>query len=110
MIDYNDLNKWDVCLAAVKFEDKPEMVKNRPVVIYDKQEAFLLSFKVTGQPLRECCKGEYILQEWEAAGLDTVSVVRTSKRLKLEPKDFTKKLGRLRTKDIMALKVIMMGW
>lgn len=110
MIDYDDLNKWDVWLAAVKFEDKPDVIKERPVIIYDKHKAFLLSFKVTGQMPRKNFAGEYVLQEWKEAGLDTVSVVRTEQQLKLVPQDFRKKLGHLRTRDIMALKVIMLGW
>lgn len=104
----NDLKKqWDIWLAKVKFEDEPEKFKIRPVVIYDHQKALILSYKVTGQPPKEQYM-DYELQQWKEAGLDTISTIRLQKLLPLEERDFVKKIGRLKIKDILAIKIILM--
>ena len=55
------VNRWDVCLAEVGFDDIFE-TKIRPVLILGK-EAFLLDCMVmTSQPPR---LGEYELQYWQ---------------------------------------------
>lgn len=56
--------------------------------------------KMTSQPPR---KGEYILQKWPEAGLKKPTVVRISKRLKLESTQMIKRIGRLDLIDIVAL-------
>ena len=65
----NNPQKWEVWWAKVKFEDEPDIVKTRPVVIFDNRQAYIVSFKVTGQMPRENFKGEYVLQKWQEAGL-----------------------------------------
>ena len=41
-----DPEKWEVWFANVRYEDNPTIVKQRPVIIYDKQEAFIISLAV----------------------------------------------------------------
>lgn len=106
----NNPQKWEVWWAKVKFEDEPDVVKTRPVVIFDNRQAYIVSFKVTGQMPRENFRGEYVLQKWQEAGLQTVSVVRLSKQLKLVPDDFVDKIGMLTIKDIMGIKMMLMGF
>lgn len=108
MIMSKEPEKWEVWFANVRYEDNPTIVKKRPVIIYDKQHAFIISLKVTGQMPRNN-KTEYVLQRWSEAGLDTVSTVRLSKQLKILRSDYIHKIGNLRTKDIMGIKVKIMG-
>lgn len=41
------LNKWDIWLAKVAFEDEPNIIKNRPVLIIDNTKCLVLSLKIT---------------------------------------------------------------
>ncbi|WP_304089022.1 type II toxin-antitoxin system PemK/MazF family toxin [Phascolarctobacterium succinatutens] len=101
-------NKWEVWLADVRFEDKPEISKRRPVIVFDKQQVYIVSMKVTGQPPKNS-KTDYVLQRWQEAGLDTVSIVQITKQLKLVRSDFICKIGKLQIKDIMEIKVRLMN-
>lgn len=103
----NEPKKWEVWLADVRFEDKPEISKRRPVIVFENQQVYIVSIKVTGQQPRDA-KTDYVLQRWEEAGLDTVSVVQITKQLKLVRSDFVCKIGKLQIKDIMEIKVRMM--
>lgn len=105
----NNPQKWEVWWAKVKFEDEPDIIKIRPVIVFDNKKAYIISFKVTGQMPRQNFPGECVLQKWQEAGLTTVSVVRLSKQLQLISDDFVNKIGELTIKDIMAIKLILMN-
>lgn len=45
----NNPQKWEVWWAKVKFEDEPDIIKIRPVIVFDNKKAYIISFKVTGQ-------------------------------------------------------------
>lgn len=96
---------WEVWLAAVQFEDSPE-VKNRPVVITSTGDVFVLALKVTSHPPRNAW-GEYALTHWQAAGLRNASTVRISKLLHLRPSDLVHKIGTLDIIDILAIRKIL---
>ncbi len=102
------MNKWEVWLAKVKFEDDPTEAKLRPVLVIDLQRVYFISLKVTTHEPRPCYYGEYPLQKWQAAGLDKPSTVRVSKRLQLIERDFVKKIGRLHPNDILAIQKMLL--
>lgn len=94
------MNKWDVYIAAVPFEDLPQ-TKIRPVVILDVETGAVDCLKMTSQPPRP---GEYVLKRWKEAGLHKQTTVRTSKRLELPPEAFTKHIGSLHLIDIIEIE------
>lgn len=95
------MNKWEIYLAYVKYEDIPGG-KLRPVLIIDNTTVYPVScLKMTSQPPRN---GEYTLTRWQAAGLKKPTTVRIQKRLSLDAKDFKKKLGSLDPVDIVNLE------
>lgn len=93
------MNKWEIWLAKVVFEDNPNEVKNRPVLIYNHTSAFYLSFKITSHSPRD--DKEYQINNWQQCGLDKPSVIRTSKLLQLTSADFVHKIGKLSPYDIV---------
>lgn len=93
------MNKWEIWLAKVAFEDQPEVVKNRPVLILNKNEAYILSLKITKHIPRN--SNEYRIVKWREAGLDVESTIRIGKRLKLKETDFIHKIGTLQAIDIV---------
>lgn len=107
-MNLNQPQRWEVWLANVKFEDSNE-VKTRPVIVTENKNVYVLCYKVTGQPPKTYLQGEYEIVEWKAAGLDTLSTVRLSQQIKLLPDKFIRKLGNLKTKDIMGIKLSIMS-
>lgn len=105
-----EFRRWEVWLAKVVFEDQPDIVKIRPVVIIDTEKyegVYVLSYKVTGQPPRDNCFGEYVLQKWQECGLDCPSTVRLSKKLLVPEGDFVRRLGKLDKTDIFAIREVL---
>ena len=41
------LNKWDIWLAKIAFEDASDVIKKRPVLILDDLKCLVLSLKIT---------------------------------------------------------------
>ena len=96
--------KWDIYLANVKYEDIEEF-KVRPVLILQSGEAVAIEcLKMTSQPPRA---GEYVLCEWQKAGLRKQTVVRVGKRLRLNSSEIIKRMGRLDLTDIVALEQLL---
>ena len=48
--------------------------------------------------------GEYVLKEWNKAGLDRETIVRITKCLKLDKTKFIKKIGHLTPIDIIEIQ------
>lgn len=93
------MQRWEVWKAWVPFEEDPDILKPRPVLIIDNNEIFILSFKMTGTAPRENFIGEYRLNDWREAGLTKPTTVRLSKLLRLNRNAFIKKYGRLSNLD-----------
>ncbi len=93
------LNKWDIWLAKVAFEDAPDIIKKRPVLILDDMKCLVLSLKITSHSPRGHYKDEYQIIEWEKAGLLKPSTLRISKKLLLPKDSFLTKLGELQPID-----------
>lgn len=100
-------NRWEIWYAKVKFEDNPSQAKNRPVLIIDNRQMYLLSLKITSTAPRTNCWGEYAIVKWREAGLAHQSTIRISKRLKLVNSDFINKIGTLHPYDRINVQKIM---
>lgn len=96
-----EIHPFDVLIARVAFEDRPEVAKPRPVIVVnvDDESLTLVAIKVTSHAPREWCPGEVVLADWGAAGLAKPSVARCSKLLLLEPRDIKAKIGTLTERD-----------
>ncbi len=100
-------SKWEVWFAKVAFDDDPTKIKERPVLVMDDRNCYILSFKITSHAPRLNFSGEYSLVKWSEAGLLKPSTVRTLKRLKLIETDFVHKIGRLHPVDILGIMNIL---
>lgn len=103
-----EMNKWEIWEAIVPFEEGKGS-KKRPVVILSKEEAYVLSLKMTShEPRYDKLEGEFELMRWQEAGLIKPTVVQCSKILKLDKNAFTgKKYGRLTSTDIIGLQYLL---
>ena len=89
-------NRWDVWLAEVKYEDSDE-VKERPVLIYNETEVFIVGFKGTSSIRKG--DDEYTLIDWKKAGLLHETNFRLSKKLRIEKSKFKRKIGTITKND-----------
>lgn len=97
------ISEWDVFWAKVAFEDEPEVIKMRPVVITSNRGAFIMSFYATSQspkPGYDC----YVLKQWKEAGLSKPTVIRLDKCLRLIPDDFGDYIGHLTEQEIFLIQ------
>jgi PemK-like protein. len=95
--------KWEIWRARVVYDDDIRQYKNRPVLIYDDQKIYVLSFKITSHAPRSNFPGEYRIKQWHIAGLDGESTVRLSKAIHLKDQDFIGQIGRLHRSDITGI-------
>lgn len=101
------MQKWEIWLANVRFEDKPDEYKLRPVLVIDKENIYFLSFKMTSHKPRDNYFGEYSIQFFQEAGLKKPTVIRLSKKLLLLEKEFINKIGKLHPYDINEVMKIL---
>lgn len=101
------MQKWEIWLANVRFEDKPDEYKLRPVLVIDKENIYFLSFKMTSHKPRDNYFGEYSIQFFQEAGLKKPTVIRLSKKLLLLENEFINKIGRLHPYDINEVMKIL---
>ncbi|MCL2226264.1 MAG: hypothetical protein FWB97_01350 [Oscillospiraceae bacterium] len=92
--------KWELWLAKVKYEDDPNTVKIRPVLIVAPQEVLVIAFKMTGTERIQ----DYKVKDWQGAGLDKETFIRVSLRLALQEHDLSSKIGMLQPNDIVGFQ------
>ena len=64
------MRRWDIYWTDVPYEEDPNIIKRRPVIIAkDKSPTYVLTFKITSKPARECDLGDYPLIYWKESGL-----------------------------------------
>ncbi len=103
----NEPQKWEIWYAMVYYEDEPTIGKKRPVVVYDNETVFIISYKVTGQ-MPKGYRWEYTLSDWEREGLDIISTVLLNRQLKIYKHDLVCKIGTLTTRDMIKIKCVLM--
>ena len=99
--------RWDIYLAKVPFEEKDGRYRVRPVLIYEKRQAFILTFKMTSHAPRSNFPGEYAIRDWSAAGLSKRTTIRLSKPFVFREQDLQRKLGFLQRDDRAAITRII---
>ena len=99
-----DIKPYDLWFASVAYEDDPSKTDDRPVLVIDEKRGIYAALMITRTPPRESFWGEYRVQKWRQAGLSDPSTIRISKFLRLEPKDFRRKIGTLRMVDIAGVQ------
>lgn len=101
----NKPSKWEIWKANFVYDDNPNEMKNRPVLILVNVSNYpVLVAKITKHDVRINYPGEFRVNKWREAGLDYPSTIRLSKRLQLEEYDFTEYLGRLHPFDIIEVQ------
>lgn len=104
MAPSDKIEKWDIYLAKVSFEDNPDEAKIRPVVISSNGNAFIVAFYTTSQspkPGYPC----YTIKHWQQAGLNRQSNIRLDKAIKLPHTAIISRIGRLTDQDIMHISL-----
>lgn len=108
MMNDRSIQLYDIWRMAYEFEDKPGLVKERPVIIgaIDDENAYVLAVKVTSHKARADFLGEVVLQDWQEAGLDKPSVARCSKALivPLEAFEAQRYYGHLSNRDSLEIE------
>lgn len=100
---------YDVWRLAFYFEDKPDVVKERPVVVLNCNsktgQVLIAGAKVTSHAPRPDFPGEVQLKNWMQAGLQKPSVVRCSKIAQFSLNAFEGQIcyGRLTAEDRYAV-------
>lgn len=101
------MKQWDIWLAFVKFTDKPDEGKIRPVLIIDEKICFVLVYGITSHKPRDNFFGEYNIMQWKESGLDKPSTIRLSTALEIEKDKFIKKIGELDSLDIKKIMEVL---
>lgn len=91
--------RWDIYYAYVKYKEIPGG-KQRPIIVYNDNEMFVVSIKVTSQAPRP---GDYVIQDWAEAGLSKPSVAQLNEMVHIQKLDIKQRIGRLSDKDIQLL-------
>lgn len=101
-----NFDEFDIFIARVPFEDIQQS-KIRPVLILHECVYLIDCLKMTSAQPRF---GEYVLKEWQKAGLNKETTVRISKRLKLDKANFIKKIGHLQPIDIIEIQRLIQDY
>lgn len=105
MTDSQFPKPYEVWRLRFFFEDKPDVAKERPVVVLDRNEetgqVLVAGAKVTSHAPRPEFPGEVSLKNWQQAGLVKPSVVRCSKiaQFSLSAFEGRQRYGRLSADD-----------
>jgi mRNA-degrading endonuclease toxin of MazEF toxin-antitoxin module len=96
---------FDIWYAKCVFEDNPHQSKDRPVLIVGgEQGTFVLALMITGT--QRCDGNDYVVRDWQEAGLTKASVIRTRKKYSLPEIAFRRRVGRLSDNDILILRIM----
>lgn len=102
-----DVKLYDVWRLPFAYEDQPDVLKERPVVVgsIDCERSLALVVKVTGHGPRSEFPGEVRLEDWKRAGLSKPSVAHCSKVLLVPFTAFRglKRYGHLAPTDAVAV-------
>ena len=94
------MTNGEIWTAYVKFEDYPEEIKIRPVLITGKDKEEILVFKISSRKKRN---HEVFLKDWHKEGLRKPSFVKTDKMIALYRTDFKEKIGDISMRDELFL-------
>jgi len=69
--------RWEIWLARLSFNDKPDVAKHRPVLVLEVVGHDMLAAKITSHIPRDEF-GKFAIMQWSEAGLVRPSTVRCS--------------------------------
>lgn len=92
---------WEIWWAYVKFRES-DMEKIRPVIILDDETVFVIGLYITSSSPRPGYD-DYIIQDWEMAGLEKQSTVRLDERLRLSHEKILTRIGCISQRDKLLL-------
>jgi mRNA-degrading endonuclease toxin of MazEF toxin-antitoxin module len=90
MTSFRTPRRFEIWLARVYFKDKPNVVKQRPVVVIDTRESSATVAKVTSHTPRDDFEGEVAIENWQEAGLLKPSTIRCSQVYELNYSELLK--------------------
>ena len=99
-------SKWEIWLVNMPFEEGIG-AKVRPALILDPQSVFILVGKMTSRPPRTNYPYEYPLADWQGAGLICQTTLRLSKRVRLAPAAFIRRVGVLQPVDQVNVRAML---
>jgi mRNA interferase MazF len=107
MLFMTQFSKGDIVLVPFPFSDQPT-VKKRPAVIcssdpHNEISPDVIIMAITGQTKGVIGIGEFLMKDWQSAGLVKPSAVKSSIST-IEQRLVLKKLGRLSHQDLSALE------
>lgn len=94
------MNKYDIHMAEVPFEDVDE-TKLRPVLILEDKVCLVSCLSITSNTTRT---EDYVIQMWKESGLKRPSAIRLLQALSLDPLLIGKKIGTLHPIDILEIQ------
>ncbi|MFC2822133.1 MAG: type II toxin-antitoxin system PemK/MazF family toxin [Sphaerochaeta sp.] len=94
------MNKYDIHMAEVSFEDVDE-TKLRPVLILEDKVCLVSCLSITSNTARA---EDYVIQMWKEAGLKKPSAIRLLQALNLDPSLIGRKIGTLHPIDILEIQ------
>ena len=93
------MKQWEVWFAKFPYDDNPNIIKERPVIILNVETLEVLSVKVTTHEVRDEDEFDTPIIYWKNAGLKRPSIARISKSINLSPENFVNKKGDLHNDD-----------
>ena len=101
---------WEVWHARFNFDGK-KGYKYRPVIVVGLRENGSLVMMVTSATNKLKLEHDYLLQDWEEAGLDKPSIARADRIAEIPPNyvGVAGKIGRLSVRDEMALRHLLIS-
>lgn len=94
---------WEIWWAYVAFEDDVDCGKERPVLVLENGDVYVIALMITSHEERNMY-GEYDVTKWHSAGLKNPSTIRITRQLMLEESDLIYKMGDLQPFDIAMLR------
>ena len=106
-VNTEEIKEWDIWLAEVLFEDKPDESKIRPVLILGNEDAICIDVaKITSKNKKKRIF-DILIEDYCECGLDKLSTLKLDKKIKLNKGKLHKRIGRLTRKNIIQAKIIL---
>jgi len=90
---------WEIWSANVRFEEEPDKVKERPVLVFPDGTVYV-AHPITSHVVRKNDPMDYPILKWQEAGLDHPSTLRLGKRIALKRADLHRCCGALAIEDV----------
>lgn len=103
-------HKGEVWFVGFPFEENPNEILNRPVIVLDEDSLGVLSVKITKHKVRIEDPYDTPILYWNQAHLKFSSTARVSKVITLKPEAFITKIGDLHPDDLKNIEDVYMHY